>query len=43
MDNVGQSVMPVLSLDQNWLETLQNSKYLDRTICAFDKGLIKFY
>ena len=29
MDNMGQSVLSVLSLDQNLLETMQNSKWIE--------------
>ena len=29
MDNMGQSVFSVLSLDQNLLETIQNSKWIE--------------
>ena len=28
MDNIRQTVLPVLSLDQNLLETLQSSTYI---------------
>ena len=37
MDNMGQTVLSILSLDQNLLETIAKFN-MDWVVCNFDKG-----